>query len=121
MQLSTFEIEPGKVDEFKSSIERSVTFAERTARNFRWKSTSTKKTCERIAARSNRTPTPFWLTGNCPTRTSKEVMQYCTATRLDIYGQPNDEVMEAVEGLADQIPITVTPHFTGFSQFQTAD
>ncbi|HZA17459.1 MAG TPA: hypothetical protein VE645_11315 [Pseudonocardiaceae bacterium] len=48
----------------------------------------------------------------------REVMEHCTVQRLDVYGRPNEAVMEQLRRPADQeVPVTVTPHFTGFTRF----
>ncbi len=48
----------------------------------------------------------------------KDVMQYITTTQVDIYGQPNEAVMEGMRRLSSKgTVITVTPRFAGFSRF----
>lgn len=47
-----------------------------------------------------------------------DVMQHSTAKHLDIYGEPNDEVKKGLEEFAEEIPVTIIQHFTGFSRFQ---
>ena len=48
----------------------------------------------------------------------REVMEHCTVQRLDVYGRPNEAVMEQLQRPTDQqVPVTVTPHFTGFIRF----
>ncbi|MFH2038555.1 MAG: hypothetical protein ABIJ65_03880, partial [Chloroflexota bacterium] len=47
----------------------------------------------------------------------RDVMQYITTTRVDIYGQPNEAVLEGMRQLSSQgVVISVTPHFVGFSR-----
>ncbi len=47
----------------------------------------------------------------------RDVMQYITTTRVDIYGQPNEAVMEGMRRLSSQgAVISVTPLFVGFSR-----
>ena len=49
----------------------------------------------------------------------QDVMQYITTSRVDIYGQPNDAVIESMQRLSSQgAVISVTPRFAGFSRFQ---
>lgn len=119
MQLSTFEIKQGTLEAFKSSIEKSVTFAEENGpqllvevyideENMRAHSCQIQPDSESILAHWEMSE-PY----------IDDVMQNCTMKRLDIYGQPNDEVMAGLEELAEEITVTVTPNFTGFSRFQT--
>jgi len=47
----------------------------------------------------------------------RDVMQYTTTTRVDIYGQPNEAVMEGMRRLSSQgAVLSVTPRFVGFSR-----
>jgi hypothetical protein len=47
----------------------------------------------------------------------RDVMQYITTTRVDIYGQPNEAVMKGMRRLSSQgAVISVTPRFAGFSR-----
>ena len=47
----------------------------------------------------------------------RDVMQYLTTTRVDIYGQPNEAVMEGMRRLSSQgAVISLTPRFAGFSR-----
>jgi hypothetical protein len=47
----------------------------------------------------------------------RDVMQYLTTTRVDIYGNPNEDVLKGMEQLASQgAEISVKPHFAGFSR-----
>lgn len=119
MQLSTFEINQSELEAFKSSIEKSVTFAEENGpqllvevyideENMRAHSCQIQPDSESMLA--------HWELSESYI---DDVMQHCTAKRVDIYGQPNDEVTEGIEELAEEIPMTLTPHFTGFSRFQT--
>jgi hypothetical protein len=49
----------------------------------------------------------------------EEVMKYCRLVRLDIYGRPNEAVMERIQQAVEQgIAVTVTPEFVGFGRFK---
>lgn len=48
----------------------------------------------------------------------QDVMQYITTTHVDIFGQPNEAVMEGMKGFSSQgTIISVIPRFAGFSRF----
>jgi hypothetical protein len=48
----------------------------------------------------------------------RDVMQYITTTRVDIYGQPNEDVMEGMQRFSSQgAVLSVTARFAGFSRF----
>jgi len=52
----------------------------------------------------------------------RDVMQYMTTTRVDIYGQPNEAVMEGMQRLASQgAIISMTPQFAGFIRLPAID
>jgi hypothetical protein len=52
----------------------------------------------------------------------REVMEHCTVQRLDVYGRPNEAVMKQLRRTADhEVPVTVTPHFTGFTRFLASE
>ena len=52
----------------------------------------------------------------------RDVMQYTTATRVDIYGQPSEAVMAGMRRLASQgAVIAVTPRFAGFGRFPASE
>lgn len=48
----------------------------------------------------------------------RDVMQYITTTRVDIYGQPSEDVMAGMQRLSSQgVVLSVTSRFAGFSRF----
>lgn len=52
----------------------------------------------------------------------RDVHQYITTTRVDIYGQPNAAVMEGMRRLSSQgAVLSVTPRFAGFSRFTSSE
>lgn len=47
----------------------------------------------------------------------RDVMQYITTSRVDIYGQPSEVVMAGMQRLSSQgALLSVTPRFAGFSR-----
>lgn len=122
MQLTTFEIENGKLEAFKESIEKAVSFAEENGpqlmvevyideENMRAHSCQIQPDSESILSHWEMSD-PY----------IDDVMQSCTLKRLDIYGQPNDTVMEGMSRSSEDGAImTVTPHFTGYNRFQPSE
>lgn len=52
----------------------------------------------------------------------QDVMQHITTTRVDLYGEPNDQVMEGMRRLSGQgTTLTVTPRLTGFLRLPGGD
>jgi hypothetical protein len=51
----------------------------------------------------------------------RDVMQYITTTRVDIFGHPNQAVMEGMQRLSSQGAVLfVTPRFAGFSRLTSS-
>ena len=51
----------------------------------------------------------------------RDVMQYTTTTRVEVYGRPNDAVMEGMKRLAGMgAHVTVKPLLVGFSRLPGA-
>ena len=45
----------------------------------------------------------------------RDVMESCGMRRLDVYGQPSEEVILGLLSLIEQgVPVTITPGFVGF-------
>jgi hypothetical protein len=52
----------------------------------------------------------------------RDVSQYITVKRLDLYGQPNEAVLAGVRTFsASGVRLTVTPHFAGFARFPAGE
>ena len=52
----------------------------------------------------------------------RDVMQHITTTRVDLYGQPNEAVMEGMRRLASEgAVLSVAPMFAGFNRFPVRD
>ncbi|WP_235883617.1 hypothetical protein [Saccharopolyspora elongata] len=46
------------------------------------------------------------------------VMEHCTVRQFDVYGQPDEAVLEGVRSMANEgIPLTINPRFVGFARF----
>lgn len=118
MQLTTFEIHEGKLEVFKESIRKAVAFAEANGPQLlvevyiddaamRAHSCQIQPDSEAILAHW-RMSDPY----------IQAVMETCTLTRVDIYGQPSNAVMAGMSPVSTQgVARTVTPNFTGFGRF----
>lgn len=118
MQLSTFEILPGRLEAFRESIRKAVAFAEARGPQLlvavyvdepgmRAYSCQIQPDSEAILAHWKMSD-PY----------IKGVMDNCNMQRLDMYGEPSDEVIEGIRPLRDQgVEVSVTPGFVGFDRF----
>jgi hypothetical protein len=121
MQITTFEIHEGKLEAFKESIRNAVTFAEANGPQLlvevyidesamRAHSCQIQPDSEAILAHW-RMSDPY----------IQAVMETCTLTRVDIYGQPSDAVMAGLGPVSTAgVVRTITPGFTGFGRFAKA-
>lgn len=48
----------------------------------------------------------------------RDVMEHCTVQRLDVYGEPGEAVAEGLGSFGEDVTVTVTPRFHGFTRFQ---
>lgn len=122
MLINTMQIEQGKLEEFKESVKSSLAFVEANGpqlmvevyvdeENMRAHSFQFYRDSESILS--------HWQMSDPYIR---DVMQHITVKRLNIYGQPNDAVMEGVRPFSeDGVIVTVTPHFAGFTRFQASE
>lgn len=115
MQLSSLDIRPGKLEQFKQAIREAVAFAESHGpqivvetfideESMRANSLQIMPNSEAVLA--------HWKMADPYIR---DVMESCIMRRLDVFGEPNEEVMLGLLSLIEQgIPVTVTPAFVGF-------
>ncbi|MCI2421935.1 hypothetical protein MOQ72_31325 [Saccharopolyspora sp. K220] len=48
----------------------------------------------------------------------REVMAHCTVRQFDVYGEPDEAVLEGVRSMGDDgVPVTINPRFVGFARF----
>lgn len=118
MQLSTFEINQGELEAFKSSIEKSVSFAEENGPQLMVEVYIDEENMRAHSCQIQPDSESMLTHWELSESYIDDVMQHCTAKNVDIYGQPSDEVIEGLEELAAEVPMTLTPHFTGFSRFR---
>ncbi|MPY86117.1 MAG: hypothetical protein GEV00_23420 [Actinophytocola sp.] len=120
MLINTMQIRQGQLEKFKESVKKAVKFVEANgpqvmvqvyidAKNMRAYSFQLYRDSESILAHWKMSASHI-----------DDVMLHSTVERLDVYGEPNDAVMEGLRGLSeDGVTLTVTPHLYGFSRFRT--
>lgn len=117
LQISTFDIRAGRLEAFKESVRKAVLFAEAEGPQL-WVQTYIDEaemrahSCQIMAdseaiLRHWRMSDPY----------ISDVMETCVMRRLEIYGQPTDEVLRGLEPLKSQgVKVVVTPEFFGFQE-----
>ncbi|MFB5661475.1 hypothetical protein [Alteribacillus sp. HJP-4] len=122
LQIMTMEIKDGRLDDFKESVKKSVTFVRENGpqllvevyideEHLRAHSFQIQPDSESIISHWQMTD-PY----------IREVNKHMTPMRLDIYGQPNKIVMKSLQQFEKEgVIVTVTPHFYGFHRLLSID
>lgn len=115
VQISSFDILPGKLEQFKDAIRKAVAFAEANGPQL---VVETFVDDEAMRAHSlqimpsSEAILEHWRIADPHIR---DVMESCVMRRLDVYAQPSEEVMLGLLSLIEQgVPVTITPGFVGF-------
>lgn len=117
--LNTMQIEQGKLEEFKESVKRSVAFVEANGPQFMVEVYVDEKIMRAYSFQLYRDSESILSHWRMSDPYIREVMQHITVKRLDVYGQPNDAVMEGLRPFSeDGVIVTVTPQFAGFARFR---
>lgn len=115
VQLASFDIRPGKLEVFKQAIRKAVAFAESQGPQLVVETYIDEDSMRASSLQilpSSKAVLAHWKMADPYIR---DVMESCIMRRLDVYGEPNEEVMLGLLSLIEQgIPVTVTPAFVGF-------
>ncbi|MFE0015526.1 hypothetical protein ACFWXH_11815 [Mesorhizobium sp. NPDC059054] len=115
VQLASFDIRPGKLEVFKQAIRKAVAFAESQGPQLAVETYIDEDSMRASSLQimpSSKAVLAHWKMADPYIR---DVMENCIMRRLDVYGEPNEEVMLGLLSLIEQgIPVTVTPAFVGF-------
>jgi hypothetical protein len=122
IQITTMEIKKGKLDAFKESVKKSVAFVEENGPHLLVEVYIDE---ERLRAHSfqiqpdSESIISHWQMTDPYIR---EVNKHMTLIRVDIFGQPNNTVMERMQQFEKEgVIVTVTPHFFGFHRYPYND
>ena len=111
VQISSFDILPGKLEQFKDAIRKAVAFAEANGPQL---VVETFVDDEAMRAHSlqimpsSEAILEHWRIADPHIR---DVMESCVMRRLDVYGQPILGLLSLIE---QGVPVTITPGFVGF-------
>jgi hypothetical protein len=116
--MTTMKIHEGKTQEFQEGLRKSMAFLEANGPQLM---AETYIDLEKMIAhaiqvhRDSESILEHWRMSDTY---QQDVMQHITTTHVDIFGKPNDDVMEGMKRLAGTgATITVSPHFAGFNRF----
>lgn len=115
--ITTFQIENGTLEKFKKAVQRSTDFLETNGSQLMAEVYIDENEMRAHGVQVHRDSESILTHWQLADPYMRDVMQYITTTRVDIYGQPNEAVMEGMRRLSSQgAVISVTPRFLGFSR-----
>ena len=116
--ITTFQIEKGALEKFKEAVRKSTDFIEANGPQLMSEVCIDENEMRAHGVQIHRDSESILSHWQLADPHMRDVMQYITTTRVDIYGQPNEAVMEGMRRLSSQgAVISATPLFAGFSRF----
>lgn len=113
--VTTMQIHEGELEQFKEASSKAMAYAEQNAPHLAqgvYVDEGEMRAHGLQVHRDSGSILSWWKMGDPHI---KDVMQHITTTRVDVYGQPNDGVMEGMRRLSGEgTTLTVTPRLTGF-------
>ena len=115
--ITTFQIENGALEKFKEAVRKSTDFLETNGPQLMAEVCIDENEMRAHGVQVHRDSESILAHWQLADPYMRDVMQYITTTRVDIYGQPNEAVIEGMRRLSSQGAIvSVTPRFVGFSR-----
>lgn len=115
--ITTFQIENGAIEKFKEAVRKSIDFLETNGPQLMAEVCIDESGMRAHGIQIHRDSESILAHWQLADPYMRDVMQYTTTTRVDIYGQPSEAVMEGMRRLSSQgAVISVTPRFVGFSR-----
>lgn len=117
--ITTMEIQEGKLQEFKQGAKKSMEFLGANGPHLMMGIYIDEKSMLAQGIQVHRDSESILSAWQMADPYMRDVMQYITTKRVDVYGQPNDAVMEGMRRLAGTgASVAVMPRLVGFSRFQ---
>ena len=115
--ITTFQIENGALEMFKEAVRKSMDFLETNGPQLMAEVCIDKNEMRAHGVQVHRDSESILTHWQLADPHMRDVMQHITTTRVDIYGQPNEAVMEGMRRLSSQgAVLSVTPLYAGFSR-----
>jgi hypothetical protein len=113
--ITTFQIENGALEKFKEAARKSTDFLEANGPQLMAEVCIDENEMRAHGIQVHRDSESILTHWQLADPYMRDVMQYITTTRVDIYGRPNEAVMEGMRRLSSQGAfLSVTPLFAGF-------
>ena len=120
--ITTFQIQDGALEKFKEAVEKSMVFLEANGPQLIAEVCIDDADMRAHGIQVHRDSESILTTWQLADEHMRSVMQYTTTTRVEIYGQPNEAVMEGMRRFAGQgTDLTVTPRFAGFVRLREGE
>jgi hypothetical protein len=115
--ITTFQIENGALEKFKEAVRKSTDFIETNGPQLMAEVCIDENDMRAHGVQVHRDSESILTHWQLADPYMRDVMQYITTTRVEIYGQPNEAVLKGMRRLTSQgAVISVTPVFAGFSR-----
>ncbi len=116
--ITTFKIQNGALEKFKEAVRKSTDFLEANGPQLMAGVCIDETEMRAHGIQVHRDSESILNHWKLADPYMRDVMQYITTMRVDIYGQPNEAVIEGMRQRASQAAvISITPQFVGFSRF----
>lgn len=115
--ITNFQIEKGALEKFKEAARKSMDFLEANGPQLLAEVCIDENEMRAHGVQIHRDSESILTHWQLADPYMRDVMQYITTTRVDIYGQPNEAVIEGMRQRASLgVVISITPQFVGFSR-----
>lgn len=115
--ITTFQIEKGALEKFKEAVRNSTDFLEANGPQLLAEVCIDENEMRAHGVQIHRDSESILTHWQLADPYMRDVMQYITTTRVEIYGQPNEAVIEGMRRRASQgAVISITSQFVGFSR-----
>ena len=120
--VTTFQIESGALEKFKEAVQKSMDFLEVSGPQLMAEVCIDENQMRAHGVQIHRDSESILTHWQLAEPHMRDVMQHTTTTRVDIYGQPNEAVVEGMQRLPSKgAVVSVTPQFVGFSRLPGID
>jgi hypothetical protein len=115
--ITNFQIKKGALEKFKEAARKSMDFLEANGPQLLAEVCIDENEMRAHGVQIHRDSESILTHWQLADPYMRDVMQYITTTSVEIYGQPNEAVIEGMRQRASQgVVISITPQFVGFSR-----
>jgi hypothetical protein len=120
--ITTSQIHDGALDDFKEAVQKTIGFLEANGPQLFGEVCINEAEMRAYTIQLHRDSESILTHWGLADPYQRDVMQYITTSSVDIYGQPNEVVMDGMRRLASQgAVISITPRFSGFVRLPSSE